>query len=721
MQLKIGLLNTFQVLTSIGLELRDNGTHFEFEDPECPGMRFRLVGSGIVETSDTRQFIAGDKLDYLAFRMRGYAGAIDLLIRSYGDVLSGGAYAPIVYRDHDIIEATSTRCRFMTLMGMLGNIMSDSKLSPIRCWLDKNHISARTVGGLLIGMTGEEIARHLVGKFDKTGLYVLFPYMQSPWKIASFRVVNVRNSTHQIIDLEASHLSFFGLPGCGHLPTYVFTSDLEVCRAYSEEFIDPLRCSGNVFVRVDPAGVASDFQLPIGILPDRGAFAALLAHRRGFVKLYVAQMGRELVDLRAYLVHELVDMLACGDGTGALQLLAAALRNDRDLQNLLEDDLRALGRQDLIPRLQAQLDQGMTFTWRKFVVSETPAGLLAQRDNQRVLFTNFTTRIDYNLTFPDSPDEIFHVGRVLFAGSAYPIQIRRKNLNRFRDIEQLVASAVSQVDKGSKKLPAFTDSSYHGALITLLNRQVAEATTKQGIDQLGWRRDQFITPTWISSPTGIVGTSLIPHPGRTHFLQLCQFQSFVPADLGIDIPASSWTAICLTVGMSLRWYLRAATGPLPTSRDAVTMRIIQAVLFGLNQKGPFKMNYTTRFGGETSFIGMNGFPCMTACPIPSIAAAIKVPCFLLSEAGLRLGPALTEDQVGQTAHVARAVFQNVTMRFLRSCGTDHRLYDEQQTFSTLVREGREAVERYTIYRNIPMIEPQEFQTVVSGTSVTGSS
>lgn len=718
MQLKIGLLNTFQVLTSIGLKLRDCGTHFEFEDPACPNMQFRLVGDGIVETSDTRQFVAGDKLDYLAFRMQGYEGAVDFLIRAYGDVLSGGAYSPIVYRDHDVIEATSTRCRFMAFMGMLGNIMSSSKLSPIRCWLDKNHISARAISGLLIGMTGEEIVRHLPGKFDKAGLYVLFPYMQSPWKIASFRVVNVKNNTHQIVDLEASHLSFFGLPGCSHLPTYVFASDLEVCRAYSEDFIDPLRYSGNVFVHVDPAGAASDFRLPVGVLPDRGAFATLLAHRRGFTKLYVAQIGRELVDLRTYLIQELVSMLSCDDR--ALQLLVSALRSDRDLQNILEDDLRALGHQDLIPRLQAQMDQGMTFPWRKFVISETPVGLMAQRDNQRILFTNFTTRIDYNLTFPNSPDEIFHVGRVLFSGRDYPIQIRRKNLNRFRDIEQLVSSAVSQVDKGSLKLPAFTDASYHGALTTLLNRQVAEATTKQGIDQLGWRRDQFVTPTWSSNPTGIVSTSLIPHPGRAHFLQLCQFQSFVPADLGIDIPVSSWTAICLAIGMSLRWYLRAVTGPLPTSRDATTMRIIQSALFGLNQKGPFKMNYTTRFGGETSFVGMSGFPCMTTCPIPSIAAAIKVPCFLLSETGLRIGPALTEDQVGQTAHVARSVFQNVTMRFLRSCGTDHRLYDEQQTFSTLVREGREAIERYTTY-HIPTIEPQELQTVVSGTSVTGSS
>ena len=716
MQLQIELLNSWQVLTALGINIQDRGTCFEFEDAQMPGMQFRLVGQGIIETSETGRFLAGSLLDYLAVRSGGYLQAIDYLIHTYGDTLAASAFAPIVYREADALEATGNRTRFRQLMAMRGNIFRDNKFMLAKCWLEKYGI-VEAVANMLIGMTFDEITTMLPGKWAKTGEYVLFPYMRNPWTIAGFQVVNVKTEVSEIAVEHRSRTSFFGLQGCGHLPVTIHKSDLAVCQAYSSSFIDPLQVPGHVFVHIDSQGAANDYQLTSGILPLNQPFATLLAYRRAFANLQVKTEDSQ-INLSTYLVQEMLKMLSIEDRTGVLNMLLMTLKKDRDLQAVIEAELRAAGHPEVVQALQQRLDQGVEYTWRKFTILETPEGLMAKGPHSCKLFANFTVHIDHSLTFPDNREEIFYIGRVLFMGQQFPIQIRRANMNRYRDIEALVIAAVTRSGRNVTKLPAFIDTTYQGALNAVLDRQTAEATALRGISCLGWARDHFVTPTWSVDPLGITPSSMIPHPGRSNFLQFCSFAPFSPTDQRVPLPAACWYVIALTVGMMIRSYMQAATGPIPVQRDPDTMRIISTVLLALNQQGPLKMNYSTRVNAERSFEGLNGFPCMTSCPIPSIVAAITQPCFLVGDAGMKLDHQLTQQEVMQTIWVARRVFQNVALRVLRTCGTDHGIYGRDTNDpANIAREGAEAIARYAGYRDIPLLD----QGVVSGLSVVGQS
>jgi hypothetical protein len=587
------------------------------------------------------------------------------MISSYGDVLSGGSYAPIIYREADIAEAGSRRRQFLTFMSLRGNFLKDDRLSLIPTWLDKQAIDPQVVGQMLIGLTGEDAVLRLPGKFNKTGIYLLFPYMQSPWRIAGFRVLNVRTDQCHEIHLEPTHHSFFGLTGCGHLPVNVHTTDAKVCVAYSTEFIDALRKPGHVFVHTNPAGTPNDFQLPIGILPAGVPFAIQLSYRRAFRKLYVPASDGTCVEMPTHIVQEFSKLAGQADVLGNLQMLLIALKNDRGLQVSMEDEFRLQGRSDLSRILQQHMDAHTDYQWKKFDIEETTGGYLARSSDKIVPFTNFLIHVDHALIFPENLEEIFYVARIFFAGKQYPIQFRRKSLNRTQDIIQLAIAAVVQTEKKPDRLPAFTDSTYRPALNIILDRQIAEASTVQGISTLGWLRDRFVTPGWFASPTDIDRTSRMPHPNRRHFLQFCIFLPLKFQDQKIEIPPSAWTAISLTVGMMLRSYLRAPVGALMVSRDEVTTQIFQSVLFGLDQKEAMRVSYTSRHGAETSFEGMNGFPCLASCPHQPTIAAIKQPCFMMSDNGLKLGPSMTQVESIQTARVARLVFQHVCQNFLR--------------------------------------------------------
>lgn len=703
MQLKIEQMDAWQILHALGIEVKEvSPRNYVFEDGGC---RFRVDQGGVVELSNTGKFVAGSILDFLAYRSGAYDSAIDYLICTYGDLLTGGSYSPELYRHATISEATEQRTKFMHVMGLRGNIVRDPQLSLAHMWLTKQGFNPIAVAPFVIGMQGADARNLIDGRFDVKGTYVCFPYMRNPWTIAGWRVIDVRNGADQWIEIEKCRTTFFGILGTSWIESRILSRDLEVCRVLSAEFASADKMVGMVCIRQTQANQYNDYRLPVGVAYAGQSLKDIILHRRNFQNLQVQLPDGTRVPSQQYVTGELARMLSKENVDPAVREVLTFVRHEQDLIIGLQQDLVNASLPKLAGRIQELLDQHRTYQVNGFEIRELSTGLVAIKGGTHVALTNFLIHIDYALTFLEDQkfSEVFYIGRVIFDDKTYPLPIRKKDLSKPEVLEFLAQAVVSETRPDvASKLPCVLDTTHAKLIRGVLHNQVAEVISRRGVGSLGWAGlDTFETPSWVIRTTGVQAGSRIPHPGRKHFTQFCHFTEVPTIDLKEMVPPATNSAIALVVAMMLRSYLKAPTGPLEIHDDKETIEVMTAVLLGLEQRGPL---HITDAGIKWAFEAMNGFPCLVTCSMPDQLRALNYPCFLPSPQGAILGATTTPRQRAQTVWLARTIFHRVIQEFLRTRGTSHRLITRGlPNYPVLLREGQQAIERYTDYRGSYLI------------------
>lgn len=721
MQLKIEQMDAWQVLHALGIEIKEEGErNYVFVDPELPGMRFRVDQGGIVELTDTGTFVAGSILDFLAFRVKSYEAALDYLICTYGNLLTGNSYSPELYRDATIQEASSRRAKFMGIIKLRGNIVSDPQLATVNMWLVRQGLNPMAIAPFVIGFPGSYITTFINGKFDTKGTYVCFPYMRNPWTVAAWRVVDVRTGGEQWVEVERCRTSFFGMLGTSWIESRVFLKDLEVCRVYSAEFAHQEKLRGVVCIRQLNASDYNNYRLPVGIVQSSQSLVNIILCRRNFQTLLAQPPEGKPIPSQAYVTGRLASLLAKDTVDPAVNEVLTFIRHESDLVVGLQNDLRNAGHPRLADRIQALLDQHRTYRLEKYEIQERPTGLVAIRGDDAIALTNFLIHIDYMLTFirDQKLTEIFYVGRIIFEGRAFPVSLRKVDVSKVQVIEQLAQAVVGEtIQDSATKLPCVIDST-HGKLIrAVVNTQIAEVIGRRGVGHLGWNGlDSFETPGWIIRTSGVQASSRIPHPGCRHFNQLCFFTEIPALDLKVEVPPAVHTAIALVVAQMLRAYLKAPCGVLDIHNGKETLEIMTAVLMGLEQRAPLHITTSTGDGVKRSFDSMHGFPCLVTCATPDMLRTVDYGCFLPTAGGAIIGAVLSPEQKMQTVWLARNIFHKVIQGFLRTRGTSHQLLTRGiPNYPVLLREGQAAVERYTEYRSNYLLSndtPQLFEILL---------
>lgn len=702
MQLKIEQMDTWQVLHALGITVREEGPmDYTFDDSELPGMKFRVDQGGIIELTDTGSFVAGSILDFLAFRTKSYEAAMDYLICTYGNLLTGNSYSPELYRDATVREASSRRAKFVGIIKLRGNIVRDPQLSTASMWLTKQGLNPTAVSPFVIGFTGANISTFIVGKFDAKGTYVCFPYMRNPWTVAAWRVVDIRNGGDQWIDVERCRTSFFGMLGTSWVESRVFAKDLEVCRVYSAEFAHQAKRHGSVCIRQLNASDYNNYRLPIGIANTSQSLVNIILCRRNFHVLYVQNSEGGRIPSQTYVTGELVRHLSKAEIAPTVREVLTFIRHENDLVVGLQSDLKAAGHAGLAEKIQGLLDQHRVYRMDSYEIQERSIGLVAiKNDDTVIVLTNFLIHVDYMLTFMKDQrlTEIFYVGRVLFEGRSYPFRFRKPDISKIAVIEQLAQAVVGETMRDSAtRLPCIVDSTHSKLLRHVLNVQVVEAIGRRGVGTLGWSGpDVFETPGFSVRTSGVAVSSRIPHPDCQHFGRFCLFTDIPVQDLKEEVQPAVRTAIALTLAMMLRAYLKAPCGVIDIHDGKETQDVMAAVLMGLEQKSPI---YVTDAGVNWAFGSMNGFPCVVHCTSPDLIRAVGYGCFLPCANGAVIGAVLTPRQKFQTVWLSRNLFHRTIQGFLRTRGTQHQLLTRGvPSYPVLIREGQAAIERYTDYR-----------------------
>lgn len=720
-QLNFAQLNAWQVLTNLGITIRDTGRFYEVLDPQFPDLQLALSDGGLIELSRTGKFVTGSLLDYLAFRFGNYEEAVDHLIHGYGSVLTQSGMSPMLYRDGAIQAAAAARDWFRRFLVLRHNLLTDNTLTLSRAWFRKYNIEAAAVQSILAAGQGKNLQSFVDEELSPHAEYVVFPFMVNPWTVAGLELLNLATQKSKYVKRQGVTHAYFGLGACGIKPIRVHGNTTAVCQAYTAEWASPGDAIGHVLIRQDAEDIENTFKMPCGVGSANTGLLALLGQRRAFDKFVMERQG-QILDFVQYCAHELEPLLTKPDQHGIVASILGGIRNDLTLLHQLEDVFKAKQRPDLVSILQHRLTQNQTYWYRKLQLEETPYGLIARKGSQIQAFTNFLLRLDYNLVFPDSA-EIFHVGRVLFKEREFPISIPRKMISRPKEIEQVAISVVAQTNV-SQHLPVVTDETYRSCLAAVVNQQAGRVTSVVGLDMLGWAkmRDRYTTPTWTATVHGVRDNSRVRHPGRSHYDQVCSFEAAAPKDMGAEIAAGAWTAISLVVAMMLRSYVGALTGPIEISNDETTMRLFRSVLRALGQTGNLQINPNVRSGAVPALDGFQGFPVVLGCPSDEPVQYIHEPTFLPRPHGMTL------QQIGsfvQIPWVADRVFRVVTVAILRNGGADHGVMEPKNlTAEILLREGSAAIRRYTEYQEFEVeaiARPAPIQGVVSGLSVSGES
>jgi len=231
----------------------------------------------------------------------------------------------------------------------------------------------------------------------------------------------------------------------------------------------------------------------------------------------------------------------------------------------------------------------------KIKVLETPDGYQAVRRKQhlRETISNFVLQLNRNVLFEDR-GEIFHAGRMLFAGDSYPVLLSIDDMESPAALQKRVQGAFVK-KTGSPRpasLPMIRDRSLFRFVSTCLREVGAAMPSIAGMASLGWHhsRDAYNAPCWRMTADGLLTGPFPLHPNlpALSFFESSKYKA--PTPMTSVPPAGIADLARLILAGIVRDFLNMRIEGIPIRQDRDTQQAVEVLFRRLGQTRPINFN-----------------------------------------------------------------------------------------------------------------------------------
>lgn len=192
------------------------------------------------------------------------------------------------------------------------------------------------------------------------------------------------------------------------------------------------------------------------------------------------------------------------------------------VKNLIKKWLKENQYKDIYQRLNSLTTEeydfrtySITATANGYILHDKRANKLGEiiSANNESILTNFIIKVDKNILFKNK-DDIMHKGRIIMGEDEYPVtffksELRKKNIletialrgfTNFNTADSLL-DTFDQTAAAPQLIPSLLEPNYHGALITILNKEIIKVPCTQGYETIGWDKinNAFAMPIWAAN------------------------------------------------------------------------------------------------------------------------------------------------------------------------------------------------------------------------------
>lgn len=686
-------VSPYRALTDLGIVLQPYGDAFLFQSR---GEQLILDCHGIRHPEFQGKFIAGDPIDFLAFHLGSYAAAVEHLITQYGPALQKHlTYAVDTFRDSFALSLQAEREQFQQILALRAQLLGCPFLQDVRSWLRRQGILAENVSNMVYGSLGEVI--NAICKLpennalDAKSPYLILPYFSNPSTLSFLRAINVQRSKVAAIHIpiQPARHSIFGLHSAVNLGTTLVLPTWEDAVHFYHQYQDVkgrrpncvsvhLSTSRDIPFRLKHATLVAEHLDPVWGFKLRGLSPIVKVWSPSSRSDY--NVAPYLMDALLYrfsmLCHQSID----GGIAPELQELVGQFKKDACAFQRLREHVSGENANVLLDRIVQKLNIDQTYAFRDVSVLETPSGYVATKRGVNSPFSNFTVRIDADISF-DHTDTKAVLGRLLFRGQEYPLMAMHSAIfsRKHRDIEGLARTALIKAGyKETQVLPIITDTTYKQIAYRVMQQQLETANSIIGIDELGWdhRQHKFVTPAWEVSS---FGTTVFPralpwHPER-QLLHHCFSYEVAAADL-TQMPGKEPKAaeidpwIAIVMAMIMRSYFGQEQRVALVKDTPANLAHIKAIMAVLGQEAAVVVNPNIRNKQiQVKVDGLENYPIFVTSHNEKLMARLKRPFIgFSSEPGAtdiyaKRDPA-TPEQLQDLRRQALLVFERGALRLL---------------------------------------------------------
>lgn len=360
---------------------------------------------------------------------------------------------------------------------------------------------------------------------------------------------------------------------------------------------------------------------------------------------------------------------------------------DDDASYLLQT-FRAAGRFDIVADLHRMSENRILRRDGRVVVRETPEDYMADTQYGSHQIANFKLKLDRNVLFRER-GETYCAGQLRCGGMTVPVFFPRNLLGlKASKLQEGLQNAVAENGAGAGGLlPTILDAGYFQKyIVPFLTEQVASAGLTDGITSLGWSADRrsFTMPGLRITTAGRETLAARFHPGvrpLRHFGNVTDWS----AALAGDIDPTCQDVIAMLLAMTVRFYRRCATTPLPIRQTSDTMRLVDALMGALGQQSILEIGSNAREAGNLD--GINGYPFFAAGPSTWAADKVHVPYVLLTDVGYRAPTFPTAQHAQAAGRIAQAALIRVADWCLATGADDFREAQAMDYHVSLLQEG----------------------------------
>ncbi len=687
MQLKVQhvfkALKPYVVAADMGLALQESNGHLFVRVPRLPDSRLFLTDTHFISDTYGCSFMAGGVFDLMALVLGSYEAAVDTAFSRYPDLADNPMAEDLTdLRYQFVLELKNAREN----LNLWLNLRKETdrlavEASSVSLWLRQNRWPTKNLMDHLWILTDDDLIRAGIEARNIPHTIIL-PSYSSPGVLGQLVLVNPDNGDRKTVTLQDMNGYWFGLPSFWRGTQCLSFSDqdsaLKALRQIDEQGIQ----HKSVLSWIKGGGTDDGCSIPYGsvVINSNQPDFVDLQLKRSFIR-DMTVCTTSLIDplgvksfptpwLEFAMAYVQQRCLKTKPDMAGLKLMFEQMRHDATLVERIKAWLKLNNLQPILELFTRRISGRLEYSNDKILVHSTENGYLLQKikGRQQTLFTNFTVNIQRNIWFPQS-EELVHYGVTRLAGKEADVMITRKSLQRPRDVEGLVNSAIhGQHSQAPAAL--ITDTTYQKYLTLCLNSQANRLPKQDGIYKLGWdeKRTQFQAAPWAAGLLGVTYAAGLLYPFSDLFKSF-RTNAYPSSGQLAELPGDIQDMLVAVLGLLYKGFYQVAGSPLQIQWSMAAETVVTTISRAFGQVEGYALNQNSRPGVTYSELRhCQGLPLLLVSANQDVIKGLDTTqaYYVLSDKGMQLKSGLTPETYVQLFHTAQHLFQQASVWLCRN-------------------------------------------------------